>query len=56
MKLNQMLMDVVINDLQERGAKVMVLVFPKRNRNHDWIIDAKWKTGRHWQVIDICVA
>ncbi len=53
MKLNQKLMDVVINDLKKRGASVMVIVSPTKNHNHDWMIDAKWKTGRHWQVIDI---
>ena len=39
----------VINDLADRGARVKVVFdqFP------NFIIDAKWSTGRHWQIVEI---
>lgn len=51
------LMDRVIQDLQVRGAKVKVIIEPleieRGLRTSTWIIDAKWESGRHWQVTTI---
>lgn len=57
MKLQGELMDRVIQDLQVRGAKVKVIVEPleveRGLRTFTWIIQAKWKSGRLWQITTI---
>lgn len=57
MKLQQKLMNRVILDLEVRGAKVKIIVEPLENerglRTFTWIIQAKWKSGRHWQITTI---
>lgn len=55
MKLKRKLMSRIIEDLESRGAKVMVIVEPDIKGGDgpyklNWVIDAKWPTGRHWQI------
>ncbi len=53
MKLERKLMSRVIEDLESRGAKVVVIVEPEENVDLcklNWTIEARWPTGRHWRI------
>lgn len=59
MKLKRKLMSKVIEDLKDRGAKVTVIVEPIDRQllpgqeslyRLNWVIEAKWPTGRHWRI------